>query len=114
VFYGDQPVANAMVIVATTAGPSAGGAQAFADDEGNYKVDNVPVGNVLIAVNTDAPKGMMMAKAMSGTNPYDKNSKRATVPKVTEVPKKYHVPATSKLTFDVQRGVNKHDIRIPK
>lgn len=75
---------------------------------------NVLVDNVQIGVKTDASKGMMMARSMSGTNPLDKNSKKATVVKVTDVPKHLHNPSRSKLAFDAQRGVNKHDIKIPK
>lgn len=113
VLYGENPVANAMVIVASPAGGSTGGSQAFSDDDGYYKIDNVPTGPVVIAVNTDASKAMM-GRSMAGTNPLEKKGKKATAPKVTEVPKPYHSPSTSKLTYDVQRGVNKHDVKIPR
>ena len=110
VTYGDQPVPMAFVIVAQTGG---GSSTATADDDGNYKVENVPVGDVLIAVNTDATKGMMGGRAMAGTDPKAKGKKTVT-PKLVEVPKKYHSPDTSGLTTKTQTGANQYDIKLPK
>lgn len=112
VTYGNEPVPMAMVIVAQ-AGPGGGAATAFADDEGNYKVENIPVGDVLIAVNTDATKGQMSGRAMAGTDPKAKGKKVVT-PKFVEVPKKYHNPDKSGLTTSTQKGPNQYDIKIPK
>jgi hypothetical protein len=107
---GGDPVPMAMVIVAQTGG---GSANAFADDDGYYKVENVPVGDVLVAVNTDATKGQMKGRAMAGTDPKAKGKKTVT-PKLVEVPKKYHNPDTSGLTTKTQKGANQYDITIPK
>jgi hypothetical protein len=110
VTYGNEPVPMALVIVAQTGG---GSATAFADDDGNFKVENVPVGDVLIAVNTDATKGQMTGRAMAGTDPKAKGKKTVT-PKLVEVPKKYHNPDTSGLTTKTQQGANQYDITIPR
>ena len=113
VYYGESPVANAMIILATQ-GPGAKSMSGMADDDGHFKLDNAPVGQVLIGVNTDASKGMMMGKAMAGTNPLEKKGAKASVQKVTDVPKKFHDPINSGLKTDVNRGSNKFDIKIPK
>ena len=110
VTYGGDPVPMAMVIVAQTGG---GAATAFANDDGYYKVENVPVGDVLLAVNTDATRGQMAGRAMAGTDPKAKGKKTVT-PKLIEVPKKYHNPDKSGLTTKIQKGANQHDIVIPK
>ena len=110
VTYGDQPVPMALVIVAQTGG---GSATAFANDDGYFKVENVPVGDVLIGVNTDATKGQMTGRAMAGTDPNVKGKKVVT-PKLVEVPKKYHNPDTSGLTTKTQKGTNQYDIKVPK
>ncbi len=113
VSYGDKRVANAMIIVAQI-GAGGGGTQAFADDEGNYKVENVPMGQVKIGVNTEAAKGMMRGRGMAGTNPLEKGGKKSTLPKVTDIPKQYFDPLSSGLTASVDnKGVNHHDIIIP-
>jgi hypothetical protein len=111
VTYGGQPVPMAFVIVAQAGG---GSSTATADDEGNYKAENVPVGDVLIAVNTDATKGMMTGRAMAGTDPKAKGGKKGVTPKFVEVPKKYHNPDTSGLSTKTEKGANRYDINIPK
>ena len=113
--FGGQPVPLAMVIVVPASGPvGQGGATAFADDDGHFKVENVSVGEVKVAVNTDAAKGQMMGRAMAGTDPTAKGGKKATLPKVVDVPKKYHDPETSGFTTTINKGANTFDIVIPK
>jgi len=115
IYYDDKVVPLAMVIVVPDNGPPGkGGATAFADDEGHYKVSNVSLGGVKVAVNSDAAKGQMMGRAMAGTDPNAKGGKKASVPKVYEVPKKYHDPETSGLKTTTQKGTNSFDIKIPK
>ena len=110
--YDGAKVPMALVIVAA---PQAGGVSmtAFADAEGNYRVENVPLGEVRIGVNTDATKGQMKGQAMAQTDP-KAGGKKLTLPKIVEVPKKYHTPETSGLTAQTQAGVTKHDIKITK
>ena len=64
----------AFVIVAQ---PSGGSSTATANDDGYYKVENAPVGDVRIAVNTDATKGMMTGRAMAGTDPKAKGKRQS-------------------------------------
>src|SRR5438132_808514 len=56
VSYGKEKVAVAMVIAQGADGSSA---TAFVGDDGHYKLENVPLGEVSIGVNTDAGKGQL-------------------------------------------------------
>lgn len=112
VTYGTEKVPLALVIVAKP-GSGGGSASAFADDDGHFRVENVPVGDVQIGVNTDATKGQMMSRAMAGTDP-TKKGKKAVMPKYVEVPKKFHEPSASGLTARTEKGVTQHDIKIPR
>jgi hypothetical protein len=113
--YGSQPVPCALVIVVPASGPQGtGGATAFADDEGRFKVDNVAVGQVKVAVNTEAARGQMIGRGMAGTDPNAKAGKRAAPPKIVDVPKSYQNPDTSGITTTVKRGSNPFNIVIPK
>jgi hypothetical protein len=110
--YGGTKVPMALVIVAA---PENGGVSmsAFADGDGNYRVENVPVGDVRIAVNTDATKGAMKGQAMAQTDPKG-GGKKGPPPRFVEVPKKYHAPEGSGLATTTRSGVTKYDIKIPK
>jgi hypothetical protein len=103
--YGDQPIMVAMVIAQ---GPG-GAATAFIGDDGRYKLDNVPLGEVNIAVNTDAGKGNLMSKVMAQSKGGPK-----TLPRVIEVPKKYFDPTQSGIKTTVVKGANTYDIVLPK
>jgi hypothetical protein len=113
--YGNAVVPNAMVIVKRP-GPSGPNSSsiATANDDGVYRVENCPMGEVMIGVNTDAAKGMMMGRAMAGTDPTKSGSKALSVPKVTDVPKKFFNPDESGIKTTLQKGVNNFDIIIPK
>jgi hypothetical protein len=113
--YGGQPVPLAMVIVVPATGPQGqGGATGFADDNGHFKVTNVAIGDVKVAVNTEAAKGQMRGRAMAGSDPNAKGGKRATPPPFVDVPKKYQNPDTSGFTTTTKKGSNKYDVTIPK
>lgn len=109
--YGSEPVHFALVIAV---GPSTS-ASGKINEDGRYKIENVPLGEVKIAVNTDAGRGDYMTEVMSKSyqGPDKKGSKRAGV-KFLEVPKKYHDPETSGLKTTVNKGPNTFDIVIPK
>ena len=112
--YGNAVVPNALVIVVRD-GQSTDSAQAFATDDGTYKVENCPIGPVKIGVNTDAAKAMTAGRGMSGTDPNaKKGGKKMNTPKVTDIPKKFFDPSSSGLTTETVRGVKQFDIEIPK
>jgi hypothetical protein len=88
--YGSEPVKAALIIVKNQSGEATG----MIDEEtGRYKVENVPLGEVNIAVNTEAAKGQMMGKMMSGyyKGPEAKAKGITSPPKILEVPAKYGV-----------------------
>jgi hypothetical protein len=98
--YGNEPVLVALVIAA---GPN-GSAEGFIGEDGRYKIEKVPVGEVTLAVNVAAGKAQLGARQMSGQK----------VPKVVEMPAKYGDPATSGIKTTISKGVNTYDIVIPK
>jgi len=105
VTYGGQKVLVALIIAQ---GPN-GSANAFIDDDGRYHLNNVPVGEVNIAVNTDAGKGQLISRTMSQSR-----GKGGPMPSVVEVPAKYGNPATSGIKTTVAKGANTFDIVIGK
>jgi hypothetical protein len=106
VTYGKDKVEVAMVI-AQGEGSSATG---FISDDGRYKIENVPLGQVNLAVNTAAGKGQMMSKVMARSQ----SQTTAPMPKVIDVPDKYADPSASGITTTVKKGQNTFDIVIPK
>jgi len=105
VSYGDQKVMVGLVIVQN----DSGSAQGFIDEEGRYKLDNVPVGEVNVAVNIDAGKGQLMSRAMSQSK-----GKARGVPKVVELPARFQNPGQSGIKTTVNKGANQFNIVIPK
>jgi len=103
VTYGGQKVPVALII-AQGANSSATG---FVGDDGRYKLENVPLGEVSIAVNTDAGKGQMMSRVMSQSQ-----GKAKGLPKVVEVPAKFADPTKSGIKTTVSAGPNTFDIVI--
>ena len=96
-------------------GAGGGSAQGNIAMDGTYKVQNVPVGPVKIAVVTNP--GMARAAQMAGganQGPDSKGGKLGKVPDYVEVPKKYHDTSTSNLSYTVEKGTNKYDIVLPK
>jgi hypothetical protein len=59
VTYGTDKVGAALIVAEN----ASGSAQAFVDDNGHYKLENVPLGEVNIGVNTAAGKSQALAKA---------------------------------------------------
>jgi len=103
--YGDQTVAVGLVIVQN----DKGSAQGFIDDEGRYKLENVPIGEVNVAVNTDAGKGQLRSRSMAQTK-----GKTAALPKVIDLPAKFQNPGQSGIKTTVNKGANEFNIVIPK
>lgn len=113
--HNGKPVQFALVIVQAANGQGAT-ATGKPDLEGNYKVLNVPIGEVKIAVNTDAGEGdfrtaSMQQGAYAGP---DKNKAKRVQVDFNKVPKKFHAPDTTTITTTISKGSNKFDIVVPK
>ena len=111
--YGDEPVQFALVLVRT---PNASATGKVGED-GRYRVENVPLGEVQIGVNTAAAMGEYQSKMMAGganKGPGAVGKGRVTGLKFTPVPEKYFNPETSGFTTSVTKGANTFDIVIPK
>jgi hypothetical protein len=111
VHYGDELIEFALVIVTSkTTSESAN-----IGDDGKYRITNVPLGEVTVAVNTPAGKGDFMSKSMPGAykGPKEKLGKKTAL-KYTDVPKQYHDPGTTPLKTTIVAGPNTYDIKIPK
>lgn len=109
---GDEPVQFALVIV-EGGGKSATGK---VGDDGRYLVTNAPLGEVSVAVNTDAATGDFQSAAMSAgayKGPDAKGKKKVDV-KFVKVPTKYSAIATSGLKTTVAVGSNTFDIALTK
>jgi hypothetical protein len=113
VSYGTEKVPAALIIVAGANGSATGEVD---EATGRYKVDNAPLGEVTIGVNTDAAKGQMKGKLMSGyyKGPEAKAKGIMAPPKIVEVPAKYAKPDTSGLHTTINTGANTYDIAITK
>lgn len=111
VHYGDELVEFALVIASN----ANGSAQGSIGDDGKFKLDNVPLGEVKVAVNTPAGKGDFMSKSMPGAykGPKEKLGKKASL-KYLEVPKQYHDPNSTPLKTTISAGPNTYEIKIPK
>jgi hypothetical protein len=108
VTYGKDPVPLALVIVAAQ-GSSATGR---ADEEGRYKVENAPLGEVTIGVNTDAAKGEFTSRMMAGAykGPEARGAGKVVMPKIVVVPPRFFNPETSGIKTTVTKGTNAFDI----
>jgi hypothetical protein len=98
--YGTEKVLVALVIAQGEGGAATG----FIGEDGRYKMDNVPLGEVKLGVNVKAGEGQNKGKQMAGQK----------VPKTVAVPEKYADPATSGIKTTINKGENTFDIPIPK
>ena len=105
VTYGKDKVGAALVIAQN----ESGAATAFVDESGRYKLLNVPLGEVNIAVNTEAGKGQAMGKFMAQSQGKGKGA-----PRIVDVPSKFADPAKSGIKTTINKGENKFDIVIPR
>jgi hypothetical protein len=89
-------------------------AQGIIGADGKYKIENAPIGEVTIGVNTAAQQGAFTAKQMAaGAANVDPNApKKISMPKFVNVPEKFFDPASSGLKTTVQKGDNTYDIKI--
>jgi hypothetical protein len=98
--YKGEPVLVAMVI-ATGQGLEAPG---YVEENGKYKLLNVPLGEVKLGVDVNAAQGRLMGQRMA----------KQKTPKVIDIPAKYADPNTSGITTTIQKGENHFDIVILK
>jgi hypothetical protein len=105
VTYGKDKVGAALVIAQN----GSGAATAFVDDDGRYKLTNVPLGEVSIGVNTEAGKGQAFGKFMAAAQ-----GKAKGAPRIVEVPGRFANPATSGIKTTINEGANTFDIVIPR
>ena len=113
VTYGAEKVPAALIIAAGAGSSSTGEVD---EATGRYKIENVPLGEVKIGVNTQAAKGMMTGKLMSGwyKGPEAKSKGITAPPNIVDVPAKYADPEKSGLRTTTKEGSNTYDITIPK
>ena len=105
VTYGPAKVPCALIIVQGTDAAATG----FSDDNGHYKIENVPLGEVRIAVNTEAGKGQMMSRNMARSA----GKQQGPLPKLVDVPMRYTDPNSSGITTSIEKGENTFPIEIP-
>jgi hypothetical protein len=105
VTYGKDKVGVALVIAQN----DTGSATAFVGENGRYKLENVPLGEVNLAVNTEAGKGQAMGKAMAQSQ-----GKAKEAPRIIDVPNRFADPAKSGIKTTINKGANSFDIVIPR
>jgi hypothetical protein len=104
VTFGKEQVGAALVIAQNGTGAATG----FIGEDGKFKLENVPLGEVNLAVNTEAGKGEAMGRMMAGAQ-----GKAKGAPKIVDVPAKYADPAKSEIKTNIVKGPNTYDIVIP-
>jgi hypothetical protein len=102
VTYGGEPIEFAMVLVQSDTASAQG--KIFEDK--HYRVENVPLGEVRIGVNTSAARGDYQSKMMA--------SQGKGGGKFIDVPAKYFDPATSEIKTTIDKGSNTYNIVIPR
>lgn len=110
VTYKGKQVGYARVVAAGGQGGS-GSASADIGDDGRYKLENVPLGEVKLAVITAAGQGAFMAREKY-SGPGERKAKRASMEFIS-VPPPYDNPEMSGLKTTINKGANTFDIKIP-
>jgi hypothetical protein len=105
VTYGKDQVGAALVIAQNDSGAATG----FVGDDGRYRLENVPLGEVNIGVNTEAGKGQATGKLMAQSQ-----GKPKAALKIVDVPRRFADPAKSGIKKTISKGPNTYDIVIPQ
>jgi hypothetical protein len=105
VTYGGEKLEFAMILVQTADASATG----KIGEDGRYRVENVPLGEVMIGVNTSAARGDFQSKIMAASQ-----GKPAAPPKFIDVPANYFDPEKSGIKTTVTKGANMYNIVIPK
>jgi len=108
--YGKDELQFAVIVVQTPTGGTTGTIK-----DGKYRIENVPLGEVMIGVNTDAGRGDYQTAAMSGTykGPDGKGLGKTGI-RFIEMPAKFAEPTTSDLKTVINKGSNTYNIEIPR
>lgn len=109
---GNDQVYFAMVTVRNASGSASG----KLDEDGKFKIADVPLGEVQVAVNTSAAMGeynaaVMRAGAMSGSP--DKAGRKKVNVQMINIKEQYFDPEKSGLKTTVNKGPNTFDIELP-
>jgi hypothetical protein len=110
---GTEQLHYALIMVKSPNGSASG----KIDEDGRYKISNVPLGEVQVGVNTSAAQGdyqtdVMQAGAMTG-GPEGKSGRKKVNVKMTHLKDKFFDPTTSGLKTTVKAGANTFDIELP-
>jgi len=108
VTYKKQPVPYALIVV--TGGGDFGSSSGQIGENGRYRIENCPTGQVKIAVITEAVKMQVMMSGGKYAGPEAKGAGKAA--KFLDVDKKYADPETSGVTTTVNKGANEFNIVI--
>jgi hypothetical protein len=108
--YGGEAVSIALVIVASDTASATG----YVETDGRYKVENVPLGEVKIGVNTEAARGQYISQAMAQSYKGPGGKAKGAAPKFVSVPQKYWEPDTSGISTTTKKGLNTFDIVLTK
>ena len=111
VTYGGEKVPVALVVVRKVGG--GGGASAFTDEDGHYRVLNAPLGPVQVGVNTGPTRAEMSLRARAASGSDTKASPKPAA-KPIDLPAKFHNPESSGVTATVGAGVTKFDVALRK
>ncbi len=103
--YGNETLQMAQIHVMGEKGQGIGRIE-----DGRYKVENVPLGEVKIGVNTEAERSNAIGQQMARA----KGVSTGHVLKFIAVPAKYAEPDTSGITTTIKKGKNTFDIVLPK
>ncbi len=105
VSYGGETVQMAQINVMSDKSQAIGQIE-----NGHYKVENVPLGEVKIGVNTEAVRSNMIGQQMARA----KGVSTGPALKFISVPAKYAEPDTSGITTTIKKGKNTFDIVLAK
>jgi hypothetical protein len=111
--YGDEPVEYALIQVLGANGVGTG----IVGEDGRYRVENAPLGEVRVGVNTAAAQGQYQSKMMASgvyKGPEAKGKGRVVGLKFIQIPEKYYNPDTSGFKTTINKGANTYDIIVPK
>lgn len=111
VSYGPEKVPLALISVVGEKGQALG----QVEDAGHYKVENVPLGEVKIGVNTEAMRSQVISQQMAASykGPGAKGSSpRPKAPGFVSLPARLQDPETSGITTTIRRGKNTFDIEL--